>query len=147
MNRCTTALVAAGLCLSAQAHDGGISTLKVCRGESVTTVTWEMHDVRNSDRSWLQLSHNGAQLEPAAFESNGQHDVELRWTFSGLEANSALALEAKGLAHLAHGHRVLASNCDSSRRAVLSEWQQQWQLTSPLGDTSTTATGAHADSP
>ncbi|MEM9533269.1 MAG: hypothetical protein AAGA23_20275 [Pseudomonadota bacterium] len=128
MNRITMALGLAGLCLTAQAHDGGVSTLKVCRGATATTVTWDMHDAQGSDRSWLRLSQNGEQEEPAAFEKTGQHDVKLRWEFSGLQPDRALELEAHGLAELAHGHRVLASNCDSSRRAVLSEWQVRWLL-------------------
>ncbi|MEM6572943.1 MAG: hypothetical protein AAGB27_04910 [Pseudomonadota bacterium] len=128
MKRWISAALAAGFCVGVSAHDGGVSTLQLCRGDTTVKVTWELHEAAGVGRNWVELKGSRGAQQVTAFERAGQHNVKLSWSFAGLNVDDDLELTAVGLAQLPHGHRVLATSCDGSRRAVLSQWQDRWLL-------------------
>ncbi len=130
-------MIVALLCGSAArvwAHDPGLSYLTVCQSDAQITVTWTLHEADRIDASGLSLS-TGDTVHPVtrfASKASGD-DTELRWSFD--PGAKSFEVDVAALLSLPFGHRVLASDCGSQQRAVLSRRSTRWALPTPFAKT------------
>ncbi|MFK7957622.1 MAG: hypothetical protein AB8B96_16100 [Lysobacterales bacterium] len=128
MRNFVLAIALTGVSLTIAAHDGGVSELTACTAKNTTTFTWQLHEVEGAVEHWLTVSDSAGPVTPVSFQRSGHHHVELRWKVEAVGGNPDWVIRLPGVKQLPYGHRVLASNCDQSRRAVLSQWQDQWKM-------------------